>query len=73
MLYLNEQTQFPSIVDHMTPKSSMATEVFLKWLGYFAKVMFTPPAVNGTPSHLDATIANKAESMGVEFFVCPTS
>lgn len=54
---------------YMTPKGSMTTDIFLKWIDHFAKFMSPPPTVlifDGASSHLDVTIADKAESLGID-------
>lgn len=60
----------------MAPKGSMTTEIFLKWLDHFARYMSPPPTLlifDGMSSHLDISIANKAELLGIELFCLPSN
>lgn len=63
-------------VVHMTGKGSMTTEIFLKWLDHFAKFMSPPPTIlifDGASSHLDVTIAEKAEMLQIELLCLPSN
>lgn len=60
----------------MTPKGSMTTGTFLTWLDHFANFMSAPPTIlifDGASSHLDLSIADKAESLGIELFCLPSN
>lgn len=63
-------------VVHMTPKGSMTTEIFIKWLDHFSNFMSPPPTIlifDGASSHLDITIADKAESLQIELLCLPSN
>ncbi|CAH1999453.1 unnamed protein product [Acanthoscelides obtectus] len=57
----------------MTPTGSMTTGTFLTWLDHF---MSAPPTIlifDGLSSHLDVSIADKAEPLGIELFCLPSN
>lgn len=63
-------------VVHMTQKGSMTTEIFLKWLDHFAQFMSPPPTIlifDGASSHLDESIAEKAELLQIELLCLPSN
>lgn len=63
-------------VVHMTQKGSMTTEIFLKWLDHFKQFMSPPPTIlifDGASSHLDVTIAEKAELLQIELLCLPSN
>lgn len=66
----------PGSVVHMTPKGSMTTEVFVKWLDHFAKFMSAPPVIlifDGASCHLDLSIVGKAEQLGIHMICLPSN
>lgn len=63
-------------VVHITPKGSMTTEVFVKWLDHFAKFMSAPPVIlifDGASCHLDVSIVAKAEQLGIHMLCLPSN
>ncbi|XP_050305584.1 uncharacterized protein LOC126742823 [Anthonomus grandis grandis] len=61
---------------HMTAKGSMTTEIFIKWLEHFSQFMSSPPTIlifDGASSHLDESIAEKAETLGIELLCLPSN
>lgn len=84
MILFKGQRQKPTYTDGlptgsvvcMTPKGSMTTGTFLTWLDHFAKFMSAPLTIlifDGASSHLDVSIADKAESLGIELFCLPSN
>lgn len=76
MMLFKEQRAKPVFSDglpagsvvYITPKASMTTEIFLKWLNHFARFISPPPMVlifYGASSHLDVMIADKAEYLRI--------
>lgn len=60
----------------MTPKGSMNTQTFVKWLDHFAKYKAKGPALlifDGVSSHLDANIVEAAEAHEVTLFCLPSN
>ncbi|GLV40062.1 hypothetical protein CBL_02947 [Carabus blaptoides fortunei] len=60
----------------MTTNGSMTTEVFVKWLEHFSKFMSAPPVIlifDGDSSHLDISIVDKAEELGIHLLCLPSN
>lgn len=60
----------------MTPKGSMTKELFCKWLDHFAR--YKPEGkvlliCDGATSHLDITVAAKAEELDIILFCLPSN
>ncbi|KAJ8882992.1 hypothetical protein PR048_014831 [Dryococelus australis] len=60
----------------MTPKASMTSQTFIKWLDYFAKFKSPGPVLlifDGAQSRLDANIVTAAEAHGVTLYCLPSN
>lgn len=66
----------PGSAVQMAPKGSMTTELFIQFLHHFAKFMQPPPVLlilDGAASHLDFTIADVANSLGITLLCLPSN
>ncbi|XP_030762676.1 uncharacterized protein LOC115887403 [Sitophilus oryzae] len=72
----SDNLPYGSIVK-MAPKGSMTTEIFVEFLKYFAKYKSNEPSelliFDGASSHLDLTIAETADSLGITLFCLPSN
>lgn len=53
---------------YMTPKGCMTTEVFVKWLDHFTKLIFL-----GASCYLDISSVDKAQQLGIDLLCIPNS